>query len=208
MVITMVKRWEVLQSLFSSRVRVNVLTHLFCHPDEPFYARSLAREISEHYNAVWQELNNLEGIGLLVSEQTGNVKLYQLDHDFLFYEELKRIILKSTGLGHVIRQAVDRLGAVNWAFIYGSVAAGEEDFHSDVDLMLIGELDLMHLAEVISDLEDQLGREINYIVLTQSELAERLAEGEPFMENVLSGPKVMLIGDEDALREAAQAGPY
>jgi predicted nucleotidyltransferase/predicted transcriptional regulator with HTH domain len=189
----------VLQSLFSSKVRVNILTYLFSHPDEPFYARSLAREIDEHYNAVWQELNNLESIGLLVSEQTGNVKLYRLDPGFLFYEELKRIILKSTGLGHVIRQAVDRLGTVQWAFIYGSVAAGEEDLHSDVDLMLIGELDLMQLAEVIGDLEDQLGREINYLVLTRSELVKRLAQGEPFMENVLSGPKVMLIGDEDAL---------
>jgi predicted nucleotidyltransferase/predicted transcriptional regulator with HTH domain len=198
----------VLQSLFSSKVRVNILTYLFSHPDEPFYARELARQIDEHYNAVWGELNNLESIGLLVSEQTANVKLYRLDRDFLFYEELKRIILKTTGMGHVIRQAVDRLGALKWAFIYGSVATDEEDLHSDVDLMLVGQLDLMPLAEVIGDLEDQLGREINYLVMTPAELAQRLADGEPFINNVLSGPKVMLIGDQDALRKAAQAGPH
>ena len=191
-----------LQSLFSSRVRVKVLTHLFSHPDQPFYARSLARQISEHYNAVWQELNNLERIGLLVSEQDANVKHYRLNPDFPIHDELKRIILKTSGLGQAIREGVSGLSTVEWAFIYGSVATGEEDLLSDVDLMLIGELDLMALGEVIARLEDQLGREINYMVLTRTELARRLAEGEPFVENVFAGPKVMLIGAEDALRAA------
>jgi predicted nucleotidyltransferase len=197
-----------LQRLFSSRVRVKVLTHLFSHPDQPFYARSLAREISEHYNGVWQELNNLQRIGLLVSEQDGNVKHYRLNPDFPIHNELKRIILKTSGLGQAIREGVSGLGTVEWAFIYGSVAAGEEDLLSDIDLMLIGELDLMALAEVIGRLEDQLGREINYMALTRTELACRLAKGEPFVENVFAGPKVILIGAEDRLREAAVVGPH
>lgn len=197
-----------LQSLFSSRVRVKVLTELFSHPDQSFYARSMAREISEHYNAVWQELNNLERIGLLISEYDANVKHYRLNSDFPIHDELKRIILKTSGLGQAIREGVRGLSTVEWAFIYGSVAAGEEDLLSDVDLMLVGELDLMALAEVIGRLEDQLGREINYMVLTRTELARRLAEGEPFVENVFAGPKVMLIGAEDVLREAAEAGSH
>jgi predicted transcriptional regulator with HTH domain len=101
-----------LQSLFSSRVRVRVLTHLFNHPDQAFYARSLAREIGEHYNAVWQELNNLERIGLLLTEQSGNVKYYRLNSGFPIYDELKRIILKTSGLGQAIREAVDPLGTL------------------------------------------------------------------------------------------------
>lgn len=132
-----------LQDLFSSRVRVRLLTHFFSHPDEQFYARNLTRQIGEHYNAVWQELNNLERIGLLLSEHNGNVKYYRLNPDFPIYEELRRIILKTSGLGQAVREALDRLGTVKWAFIYGSVAAGEEDFLSDVDLMLVGKVDLM-----------------------------------------------------------------
>jgi predicted nucleotidyltransferase len=38
----------------------------------------------------------------------------------------------------VLREALDDLGAVEVAFVYGSVAAGDEDLRSDVDLMLIG----------------------------------------------------------------------
>ncbi len=192
-----------LQALFSSKVRVKLLTHFFSHPEEPFYARSLTRQVGEHYNAVWQELNNLERIGLLVSERDANVKYYRLNSDFPIYEELKRIIFKTSGLGQALREALDHLGAVEWAFIYGSVAAGDEDSSSDVDLMLVGEVDLLALSPVIALLEDQLGRRINYLPLTHKELAQRLANGDPFIRNVLAGPKIMLIGDEDALREVA-----
>ena len=192
-----------LQALFSSRVRIKLLTHFFSHPEERFYARALSRQIEEHYNAVWQELSNLEQIGLLRSEQDANVKYYRLNPDFPIYEELKRIILKTSGLGQTLREALDHLGAVEWAFIYGSVAAGEEDFLSDVDLMLVGEVELLALSEVVAHLEEQLGREINYLVLTRTELAQRLADGDPFIRNVLTSPKVMLIGEEDALRQVA-----
>jgi len=109
-----------LQKLFSSRVRVALLTYLFSHPDEQFYARELARHLGEHYNAVWRELNNLQDLGLLASEESAGVKFYRLNSGFSIYEELRRIILKTTGLGQVLRQEVGRLGAVEWAFVFVS----------------------------------------------------------------------------------------
>ena len=193
-----------LQSLLSSRVRVKLLTCFFTHPEERFYARALSRQFEEHYNAVWQELNNLAQIGLLISEQNANVKYYHLNPEFPIYDELRRIILKTSGLGGALREALAHLGAVEWAFIYGSVAAGEEDLLSDIDLMLVGEIDLLTLSEVVARLEEQLRREINYLALTRAELAQRLRDGDPFIRNVLADPKVMLIGDEDALRQAAE----
>jgi predicted nucleotidyltransferase len=181
------------------------LTHFFSHPDERFYARELARRLEEHYNAVWRELSNLEAIGLLASEEHAGVKYYWLNPRFPIYEELKRIILKTTGLGQTLREDLKQLGVVDWAFIYGSVAAGDEDLLSDIDLMLVGEVDLTALSEVIAGLEDQLGRAINYLVLSQAELVQRSAEGEPFITNVLAGPKILLIGEENALRAIATA---
>lgn len=198
-----------LQALVSSRIRVKLLTYFFSHPEERFYARSLARQIAEHYNAVWRELDHLERVGLLVSERDANLKYYHLNRDFPIYEELKRIVLKTSGLGQALRDALDRnrLGTVEWAFIYGSVAADEEDALSDIDLLLVGEVNLPVLSEVIAHLEDQLGREINYLALTRAELAQRLAAGDPFIGNVLVGPKVMLIGNEGSLRQVVESGP-
>ena len=119
----------------------------------------------------------------------------------------KPLILKTSGLGQPVREALGHLGMVEWAFIYGSVAAGEEDSLSDVDLMLVGEVDLLALSAVIARLEDQLGREINYLVLSRAELAQGLADGDSCINNVQADPKVMLIGDEDALRRVAEPAP-
>ena len=88
-----------LQALFSSQVRVKLLTHFFTHPGESFYARSLARQVGERYNAVWRELSNLERIGLLIGERDANVKYYHLNPEFPIYEELKRIVFKTASLG-------------------------------------------------------------------------------------------------------------
>jgi predicted nucleotidyltransferase len=195
-----------LQDLFSSKVRVALLTHLFTHPEDRFYARELARRLDEHYNALWRELNNLEAMGLLIGEETTTVKFYRLNPRFPIYEELKRIILKTTGFGQALRDALGNLGAADWAFLYGSVAAGDEDLLSDVDLMLVGDVDLLALSNVIAGLEERLGRAINYVLLSREELARRVAGDDPFLSNVLAGAKVMLIGDEDGLREATAGG--
>jgi predicted nucleotidyltransferase len=111
-------------------------------------------------------------------------------------------------LGQVLRQELSRLGTVQWAFVYGSVAAGDEDLRSDIDLMLVGQVDLVALSEVIDRLEEQMGRAINYLVLSQHELMGRLAEAEPFLTNVVTGPKIMLIGEENGLREAVAAAAH
>jgi predicted nucleotidyltransferase len=195
----------VLQALFSSRVRVKLLAHFFGHPDEQFYARELARQTGEHYNAVWQELGNLERLGLLIGNQEANVKYYRLNPGFPLYPELKSMILKTTGLGQALRDALAHLGRVEVAFIYGSVATGEEDSLSDLDLMLVGEIDLLELSGMIDQLEKDLRRQINYLALTPAELAQRLTSGEPFLQNVLAEPKVMLTGTEDVLRRIAEA---
>ena len=154
---------------------------------------------------MWRELNNLEALGLLTSEGSAGVKFYRLNPAFPIYEELRRIVIKTTGLGQVLRQELDRLGSVGWAFVFGSVAAGDADLLSDLDLMLVGDVNLMALSEVVARLEDQLGRAINYLALSAPELAQRLADDDPFMTNVMAGPKIMLVGEEDGLRAVVAA---
>ena len=194
-----------LQALFSSRVRVKLLTHFFSHPAGRFYARELARDLGEHYNAVWEELGKLEHVGLLQSEPEAGTKYYCLNPAFPLYPELKSIILKTTALGQTLREALGRLGTVQVAFVFGSTAVGQENAFSDLDLLLVGEVNLQELAAAISQLEDRTGRAINYVVLTVEEWGQRQADGDPFLENVLAGPRVMLIGDESDLRRIAGA---
>jgi len=195
-----------LEQLFSSRVRVRLLTTFLTNPDARFYTRQLERLLDGSPYAIQRELRRLEAIGLLEAQPEANIKYYAVNKDFAIYPELKNIILKTTGVGDVLHEGLAKLGTVEQAFIYGSVAAGDEDGLSDIDLMIIGKVDLIRLSSVISQLEDSIRREINYIVYERWEMERKLQEGDVFLNNVDSGPKIMLIGREDELRRAEAKG--
>ena len=187
-----------LQALFSSRVRVRLLTVFLLNPGARFHASALTQTVKAQYNAVWKELNNLERAGVLLRESSANTKVYSLNPRLPILSELRGIILKTAGAGDHIRNALNDLGQMDAAFIYGSFAAGDIDHQSDLDLMLIGQVDLNRLAPIIARLEKELGRAVNYIAYTPDEWREK--QREPFIANVLASPKIMLIGDKDAIR--------
>jgi predicted nucleotidyltransferase len=188
-----------LSTLFSSRVREKVLAAFFLSPGEGHNAWELARSLGENYSAVWKELVLLERVGILTSEQKGKTKDYYIDKSCPIEPELRSIVLKTEGAGEVIKEKLQEVGRVKDAFIYGSYASGEADSRSDLDLMIIGEINLDQLASVISDLEKELKLPINYVIYSEEEWIEKKEVKDPFWENALSAPKIWLIGGEDAL---------
>jgi predicted nucleotidyltransferase len=189
-----------LQALFSSRVRVRLLTLFFLNPETRFHARALAQQIGAQYSAVWKELKRLEQAGVLLSESSPTSKSYYVNPRLAILPELRSIILKTVGAGDILRRGLEGSGQIQAAFVYGSFAAGDADPQSDLDVMLIGEVDLARLAPLIARLEKSLGRAVNYTVYSPAEWRAKQRQRDPFIENVLTSPKVMLIGDEDALR--------
>lgn len=188
-----------LESIISSRVRAKLLTAFLLSPGEKHHAWELSRSLDESYSAVWKELAHLERAGILTGEQTSHAKVYRIDLSCPIIPELRSIILKTAGVGNVIRSHLSEIGAVKAAFIYGSYASGEADSLSDLDLIVIGEVALPEFASVILKLEKELNRPINYLLYSEDEWKAKISSGEPFILNVLQFPKIMLIGDENAL---------
>ena len=78
--------------------------------------------------------------------------------------------------------------------MYGSFARNQQDTASDIDVLVIGKPKSDALAEALHKLERQLGREINYTVLTRKELESRLSRKDAFLENVWHNKRVSLVG--------------
>ena len=186
-----------LERLFSSRVRVQLLSHFLLHPEARDHIRALASVVGAQYSAVWKELNNLEGAGLLQSESVGGRKIFTLNSQFPIIPELRNILLKTVGAGDLVRESLEDLEGIEVAFIFGSFANGEPDVSSDLDIMLIGDLDVAQVTPVIDEMEKMLARDVNYVSFTQEEWESRLEDGDPFVTNVRDAPKVMLIGTHD-----------
>ena len=189
-----------LQKLFSSRVRVEILSAFLMNPERELYVREVARLTGEDYKNVSMELRSLEEIGLLSSRNEGNLKYFSLNKEFVIYEELKSIFMKTKGAVGILREAVSTKRDIDYAFIYGSFATEEERAESDIDLMVIGRISLEEVLALIRGPEEKLSREINVSLYDLQEIRKRVKDHDPFIMEVLGGSKIMLIGDENELR--------
>lgn len=193
-----------LKKLFSSKARIELLSEFFLNPERELYVREIARITGEDYKNVSIELQNLEGIGLLCSRKEGNLKYFGLNKEFLIYEELKLIFLKTRGAIGVFKDIFSKEKDIDYAFIYGSFASGTESEKSDIDLMVIGEIPLENLLKLMREPEDLLSRVINPSLYNLSEIKKRVKEKDPFITQVINDPKIMLIGNENELRRIGE----
>ncbi len=188
-----------LEGLFSSRVRSRLLTTFFLSTETGMNAHALSLQIGESYGAVWKELNRLEGLGILQSEKTGRVKVFSINPRCPIVPELRGMVMKTEGFGEKIRANLADIGKIQAAFIYGSFASGENDAKSDIDLMIIGELDLAEFSTRVAQMEHDLHRPINYSIYSAKEWQAKIAQQDPFVLNVSQSPKVLLIGADHGI---------
>jgi len=149
-------------------------------------------------NAVRRELVQLEKAGFLISEEADRVKYFWVNKKNPIYEELKSIILKTQAIGDSLRKLVNKIPDIKTAFIYGSVAKGDERETSDIDLMVIGSIDSVKLHKEINRIEDKLHRAISYILITEGDLKKKKTD---FIKRILKEEKIFLIGNEEELRK-------
>jgi len=188
-----------LSDLVISKVRVKLLEVFYEHPEEMYYIRELTRLIKEEINAVRRELIRLSSIGLVKEEKRANRIYYTINRNYLFYKELLAIIGKTTGLGKMLLKEQARLGHLKFIMISGRYVRHMPRKKDTVDLLIVGEVILPALADFIKNCEAKLGRDINYTVMTEAELAYRKTHNDPFINTILQGSRVMILGDEEDL---------
>jgi predicted nucleotidyltransferase len=191
---------EMLKALLGSRTRTELLGAFFFNEGRELYVREVERLTGEDYKSVVLELKRLEAIGVVRSRKQGNLKYYRLNEGFLLYDELKSIIRKTRGPVPELRDLLSKEAGIEMAFIYGSLAAGTERENSDIDLMVIGRIEVERLLVLLREPEKSFRREINASVFEPSEVRKRLKRKDPFLSEVMKGPKLFLVGDEEQLR--------
>jgi uncharacterized protein len=194
-----------LEELFGSRLRAAVIARLFSRAGERLFVRQLSVLTNEDPANVSRELARLERLGLVVSVMEGRQKYYRANEKSSVYQELRGLAMKTVGLADVLRGALKPLSAeIEVAFVYGSLAAGNETPQGDVDLFVVGEVSLRKLAPALRRASETLAREINPVVLSQAELKSRIRKHDHFVTTVLDSPKIFLVGDAADLKRVYQ----
>jgi predicted nucleotidyltransferase len=194
-----------LETLLGSKLRAKVLGWLFTHPDERYFVRQLTTLVGEDSTNVSRELARMEKIDVLVSTTEGKQKYYQANRQSPLFNELHGLIVKTTGVVDVLRSALVPLAdRIKVALIYGSVARGSEKRGSDIDILVIGDVTFAEVVDELHQAQEALGRETNPTVYPVAEFRAKLAANHYFLTDVLNGPKIFLIGDDNELSRLAK----
>jgi predicted nucleotidyltransferase len=186
------------RTLISSKTRIEILKILALNPESTFNINELSRRTGFSLRGVEKELKNLLTGGILRREVSGNQHLYQLDQLCPIYQEIKAIITKTVGLTALVKQALISVEKkIERAFIYGSFASGDYGNESDVDLFVVTELSGLKLAELLGEVQNEIGRSINVSQFTADEFNQRKEQNDHFLKRVLEGPKINIFGHID-----------
>ena len=184
-----------------SKVQRRVLGILFGNAHRSFYVNEIISMANVGAGAVHRELKRLELAGLVTVKRVGNQKHLQANSQSPVFEEIQGLVIKTCGLADVISEALSHISSqVTAAFVFGSVARGEDGGSSDIDLMVLSEdLSYSDLFGALEAASGRLGRTVNPTVYSFEEFSRRKKQGNDFILRVLEQPKIWIIGGDGDL---------
>ena len=189
--------------LLLGQTRGQILALLLGAPDESFFLRQVARQTSTSAGTARRELNLLAEAGLIVRSVLGSQVFYRANRNHPVFPELRALLAKTLGVFELLKKAFAPLTRkIDFAFVYGSIARGEDKAASDIDLMVVGDVSLDDILEAVSPLEKRLRRPVNPTIYSLSDLTRKYRSGNHFLHSVKKAKKVFLIGSEDDFRKA------
>lgn len=189
-----------LADIITSKVRIKILELFFSNFKEVYHVRGIVRATGEEINAVRRELTKLEKDGILSKEPRGNRIYYSIRPEYPLFGDLVSMVAKTTGLGKIIIENKNKIGRISFIMFSGKfVRHKEHKRDDDVDILAVGEIVLPELASIIRMEETAREQEINYTVMSRDEFDFRKRRRDPFLLGILSGSRVMIVGDEEDL---------
>lgn len=178
-----------------------VLGLLYTQPERSFYTKEILRLTGMGVATIKRELDRMVATGILTLTKIGNQHHYQANADCPIYHELLGIVKKTFGVAGSLELALSSLDKqIDWAFVFGSVASGKETAGSDIDLMVVGDVGFADVVSALYLTQDTLGREINPKIFTKKEWMQMCKAKDAFIKDVLSNPRMDVIGDGHGLR--------
>jgi len=182
--------------LFRSNLQARVLAAIVLgNGDTMLGTRDLAARTGAAPTSLQRELQRLEDAGIIRSETIGRAKRYGAARDSPLHRPLRELLRRTVGVEAELKRRLSELPGVRAAAIFGSWAHGKVGPASDIDLLVVGDLEREELVDVLRDVERLAGREISVSAYRFEEFERRLRDGSGFLTTVLSRPVIELVGE-------------
>lgn len=183
---------EVLEKLFRSKAEIKLLRLFLNNPDEGYTANEIAKKLKISSSLTRKEINNLAKIKFLTLRKKAKKNCYCANRDFIFYDELKRLIFKASPTSSdKIKTQATKLGQIRFVLISGILINSEK---GRVDIVIIGEhINKAKLRTFLSDIEAEVGKNVSYSCMSTDEFRYRKSMFDKFIINVFEDPHKILI---------------
>jgi predicted nucleotidyltransferase len=196
------RKSPILDALFPE-VRQEILAATLLSPEKSWYLSELAAHLGTSPSSLQRELEALAKSGILGRKQDGRRTYYQAQTASPVFNELRLLFSKTAGVVPLLNAELDRFaGKIKWAAIYGSIARGEEQAQSDIDLLVIGPVGMTELLPALRRVEQQFGREVNVTRYSESEFVAKRNGRDHFLNSILKGKLITIAGSLNELEKA------
>lgn len=171
---------KMLKKLFGSGSRVKILKQFFTYPEDEFFIRELTRLLDEQINSMRRELDNLETIGLLKSNDRNRKKYYRLNPHFPLYHELYSIVRKTQDANDDFLKKVSKLGNVDLLVLMGIFVEKQKD----TDIFIVGDISKEELQGFLD--EQFPDQSIKFSLMKKEDFLYRMTLNDKFIKDVFS----------------------
>ena len=185
-----------LETFITSKIRREILAKFLLVPKASYHIRDLGRLVGTEINAVRRELIHLDKAGFLKKRHSGNRLYYEISRDFILFNELIKIFAFDYGFGKTLIKNKEKLGRTRFALISLEFLKGRVSNSSQIDLLIVGNINQTVLEPIIIAEQGRLEHELNYMMLTEAEFNFQKKRRDPLLMGTLGQARLILWGDE------------
>ncbi len=183
---------EILEQLFDSPVKVRLLKLFLRNKSQSFSLQEIAKRTKSDIKVCQNQIRKLNNIKFITGRVKSGKKYYSVNRDFDFYNELRTLVLKSSPASRKrILKRLRSLGRINLAVLSGIFVNTE---NARVDILIVGDnVKKKNLSSFLRDLEAEVGKEIDYVILSTEDFKYRYDMFDRFLRDVFERPHEKLI---------------
>lgn len=174
--------------------------------DEPMTGRQIHGLMAGNYSlwSIQEALKALTQLGLLETRTIGRAGIHTINEDHAFVAPLRALVDPVAELKAAIAEAID--SEVQAVILFGSVARGESNANSDIDLAVIAAPTWDQRVELQDSVRTRLGNDCDVLLFTEAEFRRLSAAGEPVVSDILRDG-VALVGTKPRRKRRRRQPP-
>ena len=152
-----------LETIITSKTRLNLLIKFFVNIANKGYLNSLANDFGESTNSVRKELNNLTSAGYLVKKIDNNKIIYSANKNHPLFNVLQSIVRKHLGIEDIVNKILNNIGEIKKIILLGDYAKGIDS--GTIEVLIVGKnISEDYLNNIQPKIEKEINRKINFMI--------------------------------------------